>query len=355
MKNVKFYLPALVLLGTFVFVFQNCKKDTVQPDWSMQNCLMTQQEFLEQIHDFLSLAEELRLGKSSVSRESIPVDSAIFYIDACFNYAYCFHNERFSNSYADTAVIFLSISDGQNVFYDDVLTAFNNAVDSVSLFYHSLPYEDKKLTAFLIENTTQTGNRLEISIVSYTGSGTPPQNSICQNGHFIHEDEYLYRKGSSKCDGSNDGVGAPDILQSEIEFKYLPAPPPGYRFWYHTTVPYTPDLQEFQLDNTLDNYCDFRIFYASEDYGNISFVTECLDYDQDGSGIHEMDFYLEHAEYILNNWLENKNPEGRSFQECTFNHHESENPPLVIQHKQEYKFGFKLLAMKENKYPLIIQ
>jgi hypothetical protein len=309
---------------------------------------------VKNIHHFLEQAKLMRSGSFSKSGNLISFDSAVFYIDVCFNYAYGFHTSPYGNMILDTSVISLPLNSSGQVLYEDLLTAFNESVDSVRNHFINVSSNNKNLLGILTNKLDgETDHRGRILVISQIGTGVPPGSILNPSGQFNEDAEYWYERDSWSCDNI-DSVGAPNVLESEIWFKYKPAVAPGYRVWFHSIEGYYPEYTDFQVDNTPDNYCDYRIYFASSEHGPVTSVTKCLDYNQNNSGIHEMDFYFEGAEYILNFWLNNIDSLGKSFQNCTFNHVYASNNHSVYYHTEQFFFGFKLLTKTENKYPLSI-
>lgn len=352
MKKTTTFLSGIVILIGLNLVFQFCSKENVEPSALTEKEMTSEQIIVKNIHPFLEQAQLMRSGTFSKSGNLISFDSAVYYIDVCFNYAYGFHTSPYGNMILDTSVISIPLNTSGLVVFDDVIAAYNDVVDSVRSHYVNINSNDKNLLSIITRKLKGENNqRGQLMVISQTGIGSPHPGILNSSGFFSEDAEYWYKRDSWKCDNSDTTNGAPNILESEIWFKYKPAVPPGYRVWFHSVECYNPPYSDFQIDSTPDNYCDYRMFFAGREYGEITDITKCLDYNQDNSGIHEMDFYLEGAEYILNNWLDSIDTLGKSFQNCFFNHEVTIDYLSKYYHTEQYYFGFKLLSKIDHKYP----
>lgn len=109
---------------------------------------------------------------------------------------------------------------------------------------------------------------------------------------------YGYKGGT--CEANNPYAGIWDAaldLQGDLRFCHIPAPPPGMirrHELIHTEGPLTPNLPEYRIpDDILDNYMDYRVFFATISVGQIDDDTKCI------SDAIEMPFYLlEYSDFI---------------------------------------------------------
>ncbi len=62
-----------------------------------------------------------------------------------------------------------------------------------------------------------------------------------------------------------------------------------------------------KLSNPEDNYLDYKIFYANSVVRSIDDWTTCLDYNQENSGIHEMQFYYDYCKEFIDTWVNSPN------------------------------------------------
>jgi hypothetical protein len=346
----------LVLIG---FLMVNCSKEKSfeqnTPE-TLQN--PNQDELVLRIHQFIKDAEQQALGLTPKSSNKISIDSAIRSIDATINYTYCFHTAPYNKIISDTSYIEFSFESDLMVEYNNVLAAYNESIDSLREKYRNISAIDKNLIGVVIQDLGYDTYTQEIRIVSQVGLGNPPSSITDPSGSFYTFDEYWFEKGSSTCDGSGE-FGAPDILEEEIKELYEPEVPSGYRLIYFDSEIYTPEYNEFPIGTTIDNYCDYRIFFADDDINTIDDATKCLDYDQGGSGVHEMDFYLDGASYILEEWRDNivTNPDGLEYQSLDILHDVRLIPSYSIKHEFTFTFGNPYLLKITSihaPYPLSI-
>ncbi len=345
MRKISLTLVSLVFVVAVIGILSNCTKQEEIMNTSSLN-KQNDDDLINRIHQFLVDAENSRNGIILKTGSKVSLDFAIFYIDATFNYTYCFPTSTYNDTHFDTTYTEFPIDDSLKVLYTDVVTAYNNAVDSVRLKYRSISDTTKKLNGIILEDLgTEMNNYRQIKIISIIGTGSYPSSILDSLGDFGIDDEYWYAEGSYKCDGSGEEGGAPDMLEGEIFLKYKSTPPPGYRVTFTDIdeYPYTAEYIDFEVDQTKDNYCDYRIFYASSIVGTINSETKCLDYNQGNSGIHEMEFYLDGAEHVCDWWLENEVSANKTFQRCFFDHQDINSPFYQIMHLLSFWSGVKHL------------
>jgi len=333
-------IALLVLIG---LVIVNCSKNQFVASNNSNEISSDEMALIEKIHQFLDLSEQQRQGVYLKSSNRITVDSAIYYIGVTIKYTYCFPTSVYNKTIWDTTYISFPVDQQSgDVLDSDVIDAYIDCVDSVRILYSAISNTTKKLISVVLQDLgTNANHNRSIRVIAQIGTGSTSLSILNSNTGFNEDDEYLYVDGSFKCDESNPGFGAPDILEGEILFKFRPTPLPGYHVWFEPGEAYTPTYYAYPGDGTIDNYCDYLVFYANSDISSITAVTKCLDYDQDNSGIHEMDFYLDGADYIVAYWLEHYNPEGKSFETCSFLSTGIGNPNTMIKHILNFTFAIK--------------
>ncbi|MCF8347469.1 MAG: hypothetical protein K9G61_01530 [Bacteroidales bacterium] len=335
------------LFVTGVLLTGGCKKDTNKaPDFETQTPgLKTTSErlLIQRINSFQVASAQLQTGNYEKNGSRLSIDSALYLIGTTIKFTYCFPTSIYNKAIWDTTFISLPVDPQlEDVLYTDAVSSYNNCVDSVRAKYRAIIDTTKKLIGVVIQDLG-TGSSLnrDIRVIAQFGTGNSTTSLLDGNSRFDESDAYYYQDGSYRCDGTFPGEGATDILESEVLFKYLPVPVPGYHVWFEAGgLPYTPNYYDFEGDGNIDNYCDYKIYYANSSVGSITSETECLEYDQGNSGIHEMDFYLQGADDIVAHWLEYNNPNSKSFETCSFI--DWSNPPSTeIMHILQFTFSIK--------------
>ena len=360
MKKIFFKTIGIVIIVFLALIITNCKKSDSSLS-ELPNISSEEKILISNIHKILDLSEMMKNGAQLKTGSKISVDSARFYIGATMKYTYCFPTSIYNNSIWDTTLISFPVDQQLgDVLYDDAVAAYNDCVDSVRAKYRAISDTTKKLIGFVLKDlgTNSSFNR-EIMVIAQFGVGNSTSSMRDSNGNFSVDDEYYYVDGSYRCDETHLGTGAPDIFEEAILFKYRPVPVAGYHVCFEPDgVLYTPLFDDFSGDGIIDNYCDYKIFYADSYVNSIDSETKCLDYNQNGSGIHEMDFYLDGADYITTYWLEHYNPNNLSFETCSFrDQSNSIGNQTTIQHILNFTFSVKHITPKPvggGNYPIEI-
>jgi len=326
---------------------------------------MDEAMLVKNIHKFIENAKLQRNGTAlREGEDKISVDSALYYIDVTLNYTYCFPTESYYNTIIDSTQIHMNIENESELYFSDALSAYNDAVDSLRVLYSYVSDSNKYLIGVQCKDLGNniTNSEKQILVIAFIGIGNS-STVLSQHGAFPEDLSYWFEKDSHLCSGEGI-VGAPNVLESEIIFKYKPSISPNYHVFFGPPYcDYNPEYWQFQYDDDFNNYCDYRIFYAVSTNGSLScsppdydMCARCLEFNQNNSGLHEMDFYLvDGAEHILLWWLENENPDGLSFLLCNFLSYDKIQGSIEqIGHELHYKFGEKHIVPVTIGYPIPI-
>ncbi len=355
--KLKKVIPLLIIAAGFLCFYQCSKQEQAVPERIEGQ--KAKSHLITSIHRLLQDTEQQETGVHYKSDSIVPIDSAIYYIGATLNYAYCFPTETYRNSHKISATITLEMESESQINYDEVLSSYSDVVADLRTEYLLVSESDKHLIVVTIEDM---GNNLdnserEIKVNGIVGVG----NSLSLSspyGVFPTDLAYKYQEFSSKCDGTGVGTGAADLIESEFMFYHFPAPAPQYHVWYWPTEEFTPyhiDYKAYDpVTQSPDNYIDYYIYFASNSVSPITNETRCLEYDQGGSGVHELDFYLFGAEYIMDDLIDEEVTEGYSFISL---HIASRaiNGGAIIRHELTYEFGDRHVTIFSTGYPTNIE
>ncbi|HCT71568.1 MAG TPA: hypothetical protein DF409_11725 [Bacteroidales bacterium] len=144
--------------------------------------------------------------------------------------------------------------------------------------------------------------------------------------------------------------GALLAFENSIMEHYNGTPPPtGCRYFYVGTedsCSYNYLDYRIKPNVSLTNYLDYEIFAAAEYVSPITDTTECLEYNQNNSGIHEMQFYFDHLVDFSNAWvLQQSNSIKKSFSKSEITSFSTGTGVYkVIYHEPKLFFKLKLQA-----------
>jgi len=303
MKKIKIFTTfTLIALVVGAVVLHSCKKENPLHTQSQQTNLTEQDiQINNAIANFLAKVDYHRESPGYKSEESLSIDSAIWYIDAAINYTYAIANHPFAQLHRDTSFIEMGVLESYEAAITEVVEAYDGTISKFSQKYHAIEGENKQ---FIMANVEDMGplpeNKQSLRIITITGTGT-----FGPGGDFEEDEAYLFdRDATIDCFYGIPSSGAPIIFETYLNNHYN-AEPTGNWHWafigYETVVVFY--YQDHQLNTTLTNYLDYKIFAASDAVETIDEETECLEWNQDLSGNHEMQFYYDYLKELIDEWM----------------------------------------------------
>lgn len=301
-NKMKHFRPITTILAALLIsgaaIFYSCSKQEsseplsggAQPDISS-----TEQLIVSQIESFKQKVAYIHEHPNFKSGESMIVDSAIWYIGATINYTYSNAGYPFAKLHRDTSYFELELHNTYEATIEKVVESYDASLSKLSQSYYGIAEEDKK---FITATVGATGNTLngnaELRIITITGTGT------LTNHEFGEGEAYDFdRNATYDCNGV-PADGAAKIFEVYLSKHFISEPTGNWHwFFYGEETAFTLYYKDFVLNEVKVNYLDYKIFAASESVAPITGETECLEFDQNGSGIHEMQFYYDYLVEII--------------------------------------------------------
>lgn len=267
----------------------SCKKEIEQELDVTKPKQISDQELVKKVERFIQLAHNVKEGKILKSEDKMPIPDAIDFIDESFNYEYVFHTEPYGNILKETAEVILPIIVGEEKTYTvDAAAGYNEAVSQIRNKYGNIASTDKNLIGILVENKgLYNSSNIKILVTAIIGVGKP---SIEDPNYSL---DFWWSRDSHNCDQSlwEEG-GAPNIIDARVKGAFMQAPPPNTRVWFTDEEPFDYEDPTDYLNNNDpnpgDNYCDYMLYYATEEYGTFTHDDLCLSGESENN---EMDFY----------------------------------------------------------------
>lgn len=311
-------------------------------------------DMVKQYHKFLAAAKQKREGAWLKTERHYSYSDAYDQIGGTLNYAYTFPDN--TNGCVDTYEVGISIpaSVQDDITESNLLDGFNDAVDALRDKYKDIEHPGKTLVGITGVNLGVINGKLVINLTALIGYGDPVTSGV-----FDPSDSWRYLTNGGTCADPLSGEGAPQVLESYLN-SMRHHQGPGVHIWFWPQEVYQPDRADFATGNIIDNYLDYKIFYASSSVADITDETQCLEYNQGNSKIHEMDFYLNGAVEIYEAWVQNTflNPNRYLFIVCDIESFNQINLPYTeIGHTEYFYFGkMQSIGIEEEDpgYPVSI-
>ncbi len=289
-----------------------------------------------------NFVEQMALYNRGVMLKSglrMSVDSAVWYIDAALNYTYADAGHAFARLHRDTLYTEMSLVNGYEAAYEEVFDAYDTFLAGLSHhYYEEVEGDNKQFIMARVDNMGPLpGNKQKLRIITLTGTGT-----LLQTDDFGNDEAYYWdRNATMTCAPIPEpGDGAPIIFETLLLNHFQPQDPPNCRYYkYGPSDIVVLYYANYQLNTTLTNYLDYKIYAASPLVGNgLTSEVTCLDYNS-LNGIHEMQFYYDHLENFVNEWLNsNQNIANKKLAEVYIESVASEFSPFTIYHRPQLTY-----------------
>lgn len=314
----------------------NCSKDVSN---HQQDFSIAEEDPSGLINNFVQQMELYNNGVMLKSGQRMLVDSAVWYIDAALNYTYASAGHPFEKLHRDTLYTEMSLVNGYEAAYEEVFDAYDTFLTGLSHhFYEEIEGDNKQFMMARVDDMgSLPGNKQKLRIITLTGTGT-----LMHTGDFGSEDEYYWNRNATvNCNLEPTYGGAPIFFEVLLMNHFQPQVPSNCRYYYFGASDVVQlDYSNYQLNSTLTNYLDYKIYAASEAIG-IGLTDEvcCLGDNQNNSGIHEMQFYYDHLKDFVNEWLtSNQNIGNKKLSDIIINSKASPYVPIQIFHQPKMTY-----------------
>ncbi len=344
MKHFKLFSTFLAaLLISSAAIFNACSKQETEIQTSGTEAVQMSQadiKFQNQLVAFKSKLDFKREHPGYKSGELMSVDSAIYLMEALFNYTYGFPEKSYKKFKHDTCIIILTTNSDGMISLNDINLKYLELKSAIQTLHYNSGFLQKRLLLASIEKGEVEGNTVELDIYTVTGElgGTAYP--------FEEGDDWWYGHEWGRCDETpgSDTIDASELIEINVSLSYImPPAPPGYHYTYAPEDIIEVLGNDYVNPNnpTPENYLDYLLFYATQELENYD---ECLEHE-------EMNFYVESAYYLITSKLpeEYNKPSNWLFMGCDYQWDDSQlNGYSVIQHKADFTFGLRYLV--QNQY-----
>lgn len=287
--KISFFLLLSLATG---LLMTRCSKDNVESNFNNKPEVPEafQLKVGNDIRQFLTKVETIKQNPLLKNDETIETDSALWYLESCFNYSYGFPNQFYKNFKIDTLEFTLSLAGNQRVSMTALAAKYEQMIDEVRQVYHASSFAQKGLALINLQKASTTAESISFTVNVVTGEKTdniPPQPVI--EGPFGNEDYWWYGEMEGRCGEFLMNSDAAHQLMMAMNAS-LPDPTVG-NFYVINPVDVErkggrPNVR--RPNDPLDNNFDYYLFYASEAVGTVDL---CLERNT-------MNAYYNHLRYL---------------------------------------------------------
>ncbi len=297
MKKFTFLQSIAAILGLLIVIGVGCSKDNHRDQVQMPEAEFDPAGL---ITGFSQKMDDYKKGVFLKNSESILIDSAIWYIDATLNYYYAMANYPCARFHWDTVFVEMNVLDSYEAMYAEVFEAYDSTLYGISDKYYEIEEDEKQFLMAMVEDMgSLPDNNRSLRIITITGTGT-----LEHSGDFGDQEAYSFEDFTPwGCFGNLVGTNAPEVFEALLYQHYNTDPINCRWYFYGATDSMIVNYLDHPLNSTLVNYLDYKIFAASEAVAPFDNWTECLEYNYNNSGIHEMQFYYDHKKGFINTWV----------------------------------------------------
>ena len=268
-------LSILLILGLLSLI--NCSKERELTVGNDQHAVSIefQTKVTQDILQFLDKVEVYKSNPNLKNDESMDVDSALWYLESCFNYSYGFPNEFYKTYQVDTIYLTLELTGNRRVSMNALIAKYEQMIEEVRSVYHGSAFEQKGLALINLQEASGTAENIHFAVNVVTGEKTddiPPQPVL--EGPFGDEDYWWYGEMEGRCE---EFLMDSDAAQQLMMAMNASLPDPTGNFYVINPVfkdRKGGDPNVRRPNDPLDNSFDYYLFCASEEVGPVNLCLE---------------------------------------------------------------------------------
>jgi len=265
-----------------------CSKDENR----QQQPLQTDEDPSALINNFVEQMALYNRGVMLKSGQRMSVDSAVWYIDAALN-TYADAGHAFARLHRDTLYTEMSLVNGYEAAYEEVFDAYDSFLSGLSHhYYEEVEGDNKQFIMARVDNMGPLpGNKQKLRIITLTGTGTLEHGEIFEPWEAYR----WHRNDSVDCSFALAETNAALLFEALLLNHFNPTPSSGCRWAYYgfsDDVIYNYEMFPSGLPYP-PNYMNYKVFFASSINAPTTSETTCLEFNQHGLGLHEMQYYYD--------------------------------------------------------------
>jgi hypothetical protein len=258
-----------------MLVFTKCSKEDSSDSSELLNQEVSEAFQLKvgnNIKLFLNKVETYKQNPLLKNDETIQTDSALWYLESCFNYSYGFPNQFYKSFKTDTLYFTLDLAGNQRVSMTALTAKYEQMIDEVRQVYHASGFEQKGLSLINLQWASTSAESISFIVNVVTGEktdNTPPPPVLA--GPFGDEDNWWYGEMEGRCGEFLMDSDAAKQLMLAMNTT-LPDPVGNFFVINPTTIVRTggePDVRRETDPNPTDNLYDYYLFFGIEEIGPV--------------------------------------------------------------------------------------
>jgi hypothetical protein len=213
------------------------------------------------------------------------------------NYSHAFSTDYYDEVLKENTTLIVPKTSSGEVDMDVLVQKYNEMKSDITTNYQNSSFENKGLVIVDLTETSQTSNEITLDVAMFTGerSDDPPTEGI--GGPFGTGDDWWYGEDVGTCDGTIQYSDAAQELSAEMaKYIYYYNLNHGYVSFSSVQTVYREgggsNVRRPTDPNPPDNYIDYYLYNADDDYGTITNGVLCVENN-------EMNLYYSYLDYLL--------------------------------------------------------
>ena len=292
MKKAIIFISILAA-GAIIIVF-SCSKETTLNEKVENNDKQQMSQYELKVNKTIKGFKEkmvyYRENPHLKSGESVPADTALWYLEATINYSHSFPNEFYIEMQSDELTLMVPKNGSGEVDMVVLTQKYDEMKAEITNIYYNSGFEEKGLVLVDLSETSQTADEITFTAETVTGNKGPDPGP----GPFVEGDNWWYGEFRGHCFPHTWDTDASQELEQAMN-DYIAEHNAGLFF-----IDQTDRTRKGGNENTLrpddpepfNNVYDYYLYSASTEYGTVTDEILCLNY-------MEMNVYYDYLKYLL--------------------------------------------------------
>ncbi len=258
----KILLSFALIFAVTTFVFYSCTKDnntSVKKPEQQGNLSANDLKVNNLINGFKQKMGYLRKNPNLKSGETLPADSALWYLEATINYSHGFPNKYYEEFQIDTTTITVAKNSDGTVDLTELTQKYEEMKAEVATVYNASAYTEKGLALVDLKEISETDNELVLSVKSTTGKIDPDPDTTKYN----YIGDWYYGEDGGYCDVVGGEGDASEQFKKTIDNLIASYGKPNSFFTeIQEVIVQGGNLDFLVTNNEPNNHLDYYLYYS---------------------------------------------------------------------------------------------